>query len=186
MKKCKHGVPMDITCFDCLEKEDKFTPGTWVVEEIPNTDYFSILEGDKEIATTWAFDKNDKERLKKAKANAILIASAPDLLRENRELKEENKFSILEGDQERLKKVKDNAIFIASDLLRKNRELKEENKRLREATKCCCNCIGADCSDRSYNHEDSKFRCSDWEERENYRIWEKVKEIKETGKKGQL
>lgn len=31
--------------------------------------------------------------------------------------------------------------------------------------KCCCNCRGDDCSDKHYNHQDQKFRCSDWIDR---------------------
>lgn len=43
---------------------------------------------------------------------------------------------------------------------------KEKN---REETKCCCNCTGEDCSDKHYNHEHSKFRCSDWEENNEHK-----------------
>lgn len=74
---------MDITCFDCSKKEDTFTAGPWVLEKKAPHDFFILNSSDLKYDIGLVIIRN--------KADAELIASAPDLLRENRKLKEENK-----------------------------------------------------------------------------------------------
>lgn len=94
MKKCKHDVPMDITCFDCSEKEDKFTPENehWECHRGYdrtglNPDFWFIKDrttGD-EIAELKPSLHNERRDLR---STGIFIAQAPGLLEENRRLKE--------------------------------------------------------------------------------------------------
>lgn len=75
MRKCKHGVQM--------EKEDKPTAQAWVLEKKAPHGFFTLNSADFKHDIGLVIIRN--------KADAELIASAPNLLRENRELKEENK-----------------------------------------------------------------------------------------------
>ena len=64
-------------------KEDKFTPGPWVIEKKAPHGFFILNSADLKHDMGLVIIRN--------KDDAELIARAPDLLRENRELKEENK-----------------------------------------------------------------------------------------------
>lgn len=64
-------------------KEDKITPGPWHLEKVAPHGFFHLNSADFSYDMGLVIIRN--------KADAELIASAPDLLRENRELKEENK-----------------------------------------------------------------------------------------------
>lgn len=75
-----------------MSKQDKSTPGPWRIHEFSEVTILSI----NGILISHTIHKNSTRGFnsiepKEAIANATLIARAPDLLRENRELAGENK-----------------------------------------------------------------------------------------------